>query len=177
MHDYVIVGAGSAGCALAGRLTEDPAVSVLLVEAGPPDSEPALHIPVAFSRLFRTPLDWDYASGPEPALDGRQIYVPRGRMLGGSSSMNAMIYIRGNRRDYAEWGAGWSWDDVLPYFKRAEDNERGADALHGAGGPLSVSDARDRHPLADAFIEAAGECGYPRNDDFNGPTQEGAGYY
>src|SRR5215204_835401 len=177
MHDYVIVGAGSAGCALAGRLTEDPAVSVLLVEAGPPDSEPALHIPVAFSRLFRSPLDWDYASGPEPALDGREIYVPRGRVVGGSSSLNAMIYMRGNRCDYAEWGPGWGWDDVLPYFKRAEGNERGADALHGAAGPLTVADGRSRNPLAAAWVEAATAAGLPRNDDFNGPEQDGVGFY
>jgi len=177
MHDYVIVGAGSAGCALAARLTEDPAVRVLLVEAGPPDSEQALHIPAAFSKLYRTPFDWDYASGPEPALDGREVYVPRGRVLGGSSSINAMIYIRGNGRDYAEWGAGWGWDDVLPYFKRAEDNERGADALHGAGGPLTVSDGRSRNPLAAAWVEAAATAGLPRTDDFNGPEQDGVGFY
>ena len=177
MHDYVIVGAGSAGCALAARLTEDPSVTVLLVEAGPPDTEPALHIPVAFSRLYRSPFDWDYASGPEPALDDREIYVPRGRVLGGSSSLNAMIYIRGNRRDYDEWGPGWGWTDVLPYFKRAEGNERGADALHGAGGPLSVADGRSRHPLAAAWIEAAAAAGLPRTDDFNGPEQDGVGFY
>jgi len=177
MHDYVIVGAGSAGCALAARLTEDPAVRVLLIEAGPPDTEQALHIPVAFSQLYRTPFDWDYASGPEPALDGREIYVPRGRVLGGSSSLNAMIYIRGNRRDYAEWGAGWGWDDVLPYFKRAEDNERGADALHGAGGPLTVSDGRSRNPLSAAWVEAAAAAGLPRTDDFNGAEQDGVGFY
>ena len=148
MHDYLIVGAGSAGCALAARLTEDPDVSVILLEAGPPDSEEALHIPVAFSQLYRTPFDWDYLSGPEPGLGGRELYVPRGRVLGGSSSLNAMIYIRGNQLDYAAWGPGWGWDDVLPYFIRAEDNERGASPLHGAGGPLSVSDGRSQHPLA-----------------------------
>ena len=177
MHDYVIVGAGSAGCALAARLTEDAAVRVLLVEAGPPDAEQALHIPVAFSQLYRTPFDWDYASGPEPALDDRDVYVPRGRVLGGSSSLNAMIYIRGNPRDYAEWGAGWAWDDVLPYFKRAEDNERGADALHGAGGPLTVSDGRSRNPLAAAWVEAAAAAGLRRTDDFNGAGQDGVGFY
>ena len=159
MYDYVIVGAGSAGCVLANRLSEDPDVSVCLVEAGPPDTEEGLHIPVAFSQLYKTPFDWDFATEPEPALDGRSVYLPRGRVLGGSSSLNAMIYIRGNRRDYDEWrdlgNAGWGWDDVLPYFKRAEDNERGASEFHGAGGPLSVSDSHSMHPLADAFVEAA----------------------
>ncbi len=177
MHDYLIVGAGSAGCALAARLTEDPGVSVLLVEAGPPDSEEALHIPVAFSKLYRTPFDWDYSSGPEPALDGRELYVPRGRVLGGSSSLNAMIYIRGNPLDYAGWGPGWGWDDVLPYFLRAEDNERGASALHGAGGPLSVSDGRSDHLLSAAWVQAAVDSGLPANDDFNGPVQDGVGPY
>ena len=177
MHDYLIVGAGSAGCALAARLTEDPGVSVLLVEAGPPDSEQALHVPAAFSQLYRTPFDWDYSSGPEPGLGGRELYVPRGRVLGGSSSLNAMIYIRGNPLDYAAWGPGWSWEEVLPYFKRAEDNERGADALHGAGGPLSVSDTRSDHELARAWIEAAVDAGLPANADFNGRRQDGVGFY
>ena len=133
MYDYVIVGAGSAGCVLANRLSEDPDVSVCLVEAGPPDTEEGLHIPVAFSQLYKTPFDWDFATEPEPALDDRSVYLPRGRVLGGSSSLNAMIYIRGNRRDYDDWrdlgNAGWGWDDVLPYFMRAEDNERGASEL------------------------------------------------
>ena len=141
--DYVIVGAGSAGCVLANRLSEDPDVQVLLLEAGPPDTADFIHIPAAFSALFRTQHDWDHMTGWEPGAHGRRIYLPRGRMLGGSSSLNAMIYIRGNPIDYDEWRdagcAGWGWDDLLPYFKRAEDNERGASEFHGAGGPLPVS--------------------------------------
>ena len=181
MYDYVIVGAGSAGCVLANRLSEDPDTSVCLIEAGPPDTEEGLHIPVAFSQLYKTPFDWDFSTEPEPALDGRNVYLPRGRVLGGSSSLNAMIYIRGNRRDYDEWrdlgNAGWGWDDVLPYFKRAEDNERGASEFHGAGGPLSVSDSHSMHPLADAFVEAAAATGLNTVDDFNTGEQDGVGRY
>src|SRR5215207_358902 len=179
MYDYVIVGAGSAGCVLANRLSEAPDTSVCLIEAGPPDSEDGLHIPVAFSQLYKTPFDWDFSTEPEPALDGRNVYLPRGRVLGGSSSLNAMIYIRGNRRDYDEWrdlgNAGWGWDDVLPYFKRAEDNERGASDAHGAGGPLSVSDSHSMHPLVDAWVEAGVQTGLERRDDFNGGEKDGIG--
>jgi choline dehydrogenase len=181
VYDYVIVGAGSAGCVLAARLSEDPDVRVALVEAGPPDTAEEIHVPVAFGQLFQTKWDWDYLTDPEPGLDGRRRYLPRGRMLGGSSSMNAMIYMRGNRADYQEWEAlgaeGWGWEDVLPYFLKAEDNERGASELHAVGGPLTVSDGRSRHELMDAFLEAAGQAGHPRNDDFNGPEQDGVGYY
>jgi len=181
MYDYVIVGAGSAGCVLANRLSEDPDTSVCLIEAGPPDSEEGLHIPVAFSQLYKTPFDWDFATEPEPALDGRNVYLPRGRVLGGSSSLNAMIYIRGNRRDYDEWrdlgNPGWGWDDVLPYFKRAEDNERGASEFHGAGGPLSVADSHSMHPLSDAFVDAAAATGLQKVDDFNTGEQDGVGRY
>jgi len=181
MYDYVIVGAGSAGCVLANRLSEDPDTSVCLVEAGPPDSEDGIHIPVAFSQLYRTPFDWDFATEPEPALDGRSVYLPRGRVLGGSSSLNAMVYIRGNRRDYDEWrdlgNPGWGWDDVLPYFKRAEDNERGASEFHGAGGPLSVADSHSMHPLSDAFVDAAAATGLEKVDDFNTGEQDGVGRY
>ena len=133
VYDYVIVGAGSAGCVLAARLSEDPDVKVALLEAGGPDTAPEIHIPVAFPALFKSSLDWDLLGEPEPGLDGRRLYLPRGKVLGGSSSINAMIYIRGNRADYDEWAAmgadGWGYDDVLPYFKRAEDNERGEDRL------------------------------------------------
>jgi choline dehydrogenase len=180
-YDYLIVGAGSAGCVLAARLSEDPDTSVLLVEAGPPDTAQEIHVPVAFGQLFQSKWDWDYLTDPEPGLDGRRRYLPRGKMLGGSSSMNAMIYMRGNRADYDEWEAlgaeGWGWDAVLPYFLRAEDNERGAGELHAAGGPLTVSDGRSRHALMDAFLEAAEQAGHPRNHDFNGPEQDGVGYY
>ena len=178
MYDYVIVGAGSAGCVLASRLSEDPDVRVLLVEAGPPDTADFIHIPAAFSALFRTQHDWDHYTGWEPGADNRRIYLPRGRMLGGSSSMNAMIYIRGNPLDYDEWGlAGWGWDDLLPYFLRAEDNERGASAFHGAGGPLPVSEARARSASCEAFMETVDALGLARNEDFNDGEQDGYGYY
>ncbi|MFF4353875.1 GMC family oxidoreductase [Streptomyces sp. NPDC001530] len=180
-YDYVVVGAGSAGCVLAARLTEDPDVRVALLEAGGPDDAEEIHVPAAFSSLFKSGLDWDLDTEPEPGLVGRRAYLPRGRVLGGCSSMNAMIYIRGNRADYDAWAAagatGWSYADVLPYFLRAEDNERGADAFHSVGGPLAVSNGRSRHPLAAAFVEAAVRAGYKRNDDFNGDTQLGVGPY
>ena len=178
VFDYVIVGAGSAGCVLANRLSEDPDVRVLLVEAGPPDTADFIHIPAAFSALFRTQHDWDHVTGWEPGANARRIYLPRGRMLGGSSSMNAMIYIRGNPLDYDEWGlAGWSWDDLLPYFIRAEDNERGASEFHGAGGPLPVSEARARSAMCQAFLETVDEMGLPANGDFNDGEQDGYGWY
>jgi choline dehydrogenase-like flavoprotein len=177
-YDYVIVGAGSAGCVLANRLTEDPAVSVLLLEAGPPDVNDNIHVPLGYLKLARTEVDWDFDSAPEPFCDGRRIPLPRGRVLGGSSSMNAMVYIRGNRADYDGWGVpGWSYDDLLPYFRRAEDNERGEDEFHGAGGPLPVSESRSQNPMVAAFVEAAIEAGLPRNPDFNGATQDGMGVY
>ena len=179
--DYVIVGAGSAGCVLAARLSEDPAVQVALLEAGAPDTAQEIHIPAGFPKLYKSKWDWDFQTDPEPHLDGRTVYLPRGRMLGGSSSMNAMIYIRGSRLDYDEWEGlgleGWGWSDVLPYFLKAEDNERGASELHGAGGPLRVSDGRSRHQLMDAWIEAAEQAGMPQTADFNGAQQDGVGYY
>src|SRR6478609_5002431 len=157
--DYVIVGAGSAGCVLAARLSEDPGVRVAVLEAGGPDTAAELHIPAAFPAVFKSGLDWDLLGEPEPGLGGRRLYLPRGRVIGGSSSINAMIYLRGNRLDYDDWAgggaAGWSYDEVLPYFKRGEDNERGEDAFHGVGGPLSVSESRAMTPLTDTMLEAA----------------------
>ncbi|GAA2787317.1 GMC family oxidoreductase [Saccharopolyspora taberi] len=180
-YDYVIVGAGSAGCVLAARLSEDPSVQVAVIEAGGPDTAQEIHVPVTFAQLFKSELDWDLDSDPEPGLGGRRTYLPRGRTFGGSSSMNAMIYIRGNRADYDSWASagatGWSYADVLPYFRRSEDNERGEDEFHGVGGPLTVSDGRSGHPLASAFVEAAEQAGYKANDDFNGETQFGVGRY
>ena len=178
MYDYVIVGAGSAGCVLAARLSEDPDVSVLLLEAGPPDTNQNIHVPLGYLQLGRTEVDWDLATAPEPFCDNRRIPLPRGRVLGGSSSINAMVYIRGNRADYDGWGIpGWSYDDLLPYFIRAEDNERGASAFHGVGGPLPVSDSRSRNPMTTAFAEAAVQAGHEANDDFNGERQDGFGTY
>ncbi|MFF6902746.1 GMC family oxidoreductase [Streptomyces hydrogenans] len=181
MYDYVIVGAGSAGCVLAARLSEDPDVRVALIEAGGPDTAQEIHIPAAFPQLFKSDLDWDLDSDPEPGIGGRRAYLPRGKVFGGSSSINAMIYIRGNRADYDGWAAagatGWSYADVLPYFRRSEDNERGEDIYHGVDGPLTVSEGRSRHPLATAFVQAAQQAGHKVNDDFNGETQEGVGRY
>ncbi|MFF9622272.1 GMC family oxidoreductase [Streptomyces griseosporeus] len=180
-YDYVIVGAGSAGCVLAARLSEDPQVRVALIEAGGPDTAQEIHVPAAFPQLFKSALDWDLDSEPEPGLGNRRSYLPRGKVFGGSSSINAMIYIRGNRADYDGWAAagadGWSYDEVLPYFKRSEGNERGEDEYHGADGPLTVSDGRSRHPLASAFVQAAVQAGHKVNDDFNGETQFGVGHY
>jgi choline dehydrogenase-like flavoprotein len=181
MPHYVIVGAGSAGCVLAARLSEDPAAEVVLIEAGPPDKAQEIHIPAAWLRLFKSGHDWDYASETEPGLDRRRVYLPRGKMLGGSSSMNAMIYIRGARADYDGWardGAkGWAYDDLLPYFRRSEANERGEDQFHGKLGPLTVSDGRSRYSLMDAFVAAGVEAGHPRNPDFNGEQLDGVGLY
>ncbi len=179
--DYVIVGAGSAGCVLAARLSEDPEVSVALLEAGGEDTAPEIRIPAIFPIMFKTELDWDLFGDPEPGMDNRRLYLPRGRMLGGCSSINAMIYVRGNPADYDAWATagcdGWGYDDVLPYFKRSEDNERGEDRFHGVGGPLTVSESRSMHPLVDAMIEAARQAGHEYNPDFNGARQEGIGRF
>jgi len=176
--DYVIVGAGSAGCVLANRLTEDPRTRVLLLEAGPRDTDFWIHVPLGYGKLFtRTDINWAYQSEPEPALDGRRIFTPRGKVLGGSSSINGLVYIRGQPRDYDGWGiAGWDFKSLLPYFRKSENQARGADAWHGVGGPFEVGDL-ERHELCDAFIDSAAAVGIPRNPDFNGATQEGTGYY
>src|ERR1700733_4408504 len=179
--DYVVVGAGSAGCVLAARLSEDPDVQVALLEAGGEDTAPEIRIPAIFPIMFKTELDWDLFSDPEPGLDRRRLYLPRGRMLGGCSSINAMIYVRGNRADYDGWAGfgcdGWSYDDVLPYFRRSEDNERGEDQFHGAGGPMAVSESRSMHPLVDTMLEAARAAGHEHNPDFHGARQEGVGRF
>jgi len=152
-----------------------------VLEAGFGDDAPEIHIPAAFPAVFKSGYDWDILGDPEPGLGGRRMYLPRGRGLGGSSSINAMIYIRGNRADYDEWAAmgnaGWGYDDVLPYFKRAEDNERGEDLYHGVGGPLGVSDSRSMHPLVDTMIEATKQAGHEHNPDLNGARQEGVGRF
>jgi len=181
-YDYIIVGAGSAGCVLADRLTASGRSRVLLLEAGGRDRNIWIHIPLGYGKLFNNPkVNWLYKTEPEPELNNRQVIQPRGKVLGGSSSINGLLYIRGQHEDFDHWrqlgNAGWSFKDVLPYFRRAEDQERGADALHGVGGQLKVSDVCEPHPLCEAFIAAAQDCGFPRNDDFNGATQEGVGYF
>jgi len=189
-YDFIVVGAGSAGCVLAGRLSEDPLARVLLLEAGPPDDVDEVRIPAAFYRLFKTERDWNLSTEEQKQLHGRRLYWPRGRMLGGCSSLNAMIYIRGSRLDYDGWrdaygATGWGFADLLPYFRRAEDNARFGSAAghrdpspwHGSGGPLRVEDLRQVHELTDAFVAAAVHAGIPPTDDFNGPEQDGAGRY
>ncbi|MGY1636568.1 GMC family oxidoreductase [Geodermatophilus sp. SYSU D00742] len=180
--DVVVVGAGSAGCTLAGRLTEDPSLRVLLLEAGGSDDVLEVRVPAALYRNWRTRRDWGYTTEPQPGLGGRRLSWPRGKLLGGSSSINAMIYVRGGPADYDEWAAltgdaSWSYEHVLPLFRRSEDNARGADRFHGTGGPLRVEDPRSPHPWSRAAVQAAVAAGYPRNDDFNGATQDGAGLY
>jgi choline dehydrogenase len=182
LYDYVIVGAGSGGCVLAARLSADSSVSVLLLEAGPADDADEIRAPAALNRLFQTAYDWNYLTVPQHRARGRAIYWPRGKVLGGSSSINAMVYMRGNRHDFQTWRdeygcAGWGYADLMPYFRRAEDNSRGASPYHGTGGPLTVADPRYKSPACEAFIAAAQEQGAVANGDFNGPRQDGVGWY
>jgi len=181
VYDYVIVGAGSAGCVLANRLSEDPSVRVLLIEAGGRDRSLKIKIPAAFPEQFHTKLDWDFATDPEPHVDGRELYIPRGKALGGSSSMNAMLYVRGRPLDYDGWEAqgapGWGYGDVLPYFIRAEDNVRGPSEFHGAGGPLRVSEQRSPRPIDGRLIAATEAIGIRRIPDYNGPEQDGVSMF
>jgi choline dehydrogenase len=178
--DYVVVGAGSAGCVVAGRLGE-AGQKVLLLEAGGADKSPFIHVPLGYSMLYANPkLNWCFNSEPEPFLNQRRLFQPRGKVMGGTGSINGMIYMRGQPEDYDGWKeqgcAGWGWDDVLPYFKKCEDQERGESEFHGVGGPVSVSDLPSRHALGEAFHKASENLGVPRNDDFNGATQLGTGY-
>lgn len=180
--DYIVVGAGSAGCVLAARLSEDPATRVLLLEAGPPDRSIWIHLPIGYGKtMWSRDVNWCFETEPEPQMNGRRVYWPRGKTLGGSSSINGLIYIRGQREDFDHWAAlgnrGWGYADVLPYFVRSEGNQRGANAWHGGSGPLKVSDIGATHELIEAFIAGAQAVGVPRTDDFNGERQEGAGYY
>ncbi len=178
-YDFVIVGAGSAGCVLANRLSEDPETSVLLIEAGPPDTRPEISIPGAWPTLFKSDVDWNYSTAPQDRLDGRALFFPRGKTLGGSSSINAQVFLRGHRADFDTWEAlgnqGWSYEQVLPYFKKLENNERGADEFRGTGGPINATDRKALHPLSLAFIEGAAAVGLPRNPDLNGKEQDGVG--
>ena len=180
-YDYVVVGAGSAGCAAAARLSEDPDVSVAVIEAGPPAKGRLFEIPRLFGLQLKTTFDWDLQTEPEARLGGRRNYLPRGRVIGGTSSMNTQLYVRGNRPTTTPGatisGSRVGYDDVLPVFKRQEDNERGESEFHGVGGPLHVSDARSVDPLLTAWVEAALEAGHPASDDFNGAQQEGVGIY
>jgi len=181
-YDYIVVGAGSAGCVLAARLSEDSATRVLLLEAGPPDRSIWIHLPIGYGKtMWDARYNWCFHTDPEPTMNGRRLYWPRGKTLGGSSAINGLIYIRGQREDYDHWralgNAGWGYDDLLPYFIRSECNERGAGPFHGGAGPLRVANIAHKHVLIDAFVDGAASLGVPRNDDFNGGTQEGAGYF
>ncbi|HEY0423547.1 MAG TPA: GMC family oxidoreductase N-terminal domain-containing protein [Rhodopila sp.] len=181
-YDFIVTGAGSAGAVVASRLSESGRHRVLLLEAGPPDTNPWIHIPLGFAKTFIDPaVNWKFESAPQPALGNRRLYLPRGKTLGGSSSINGMVYIRGNHADYDEWRqrgcTGWDWDSVLPFFRKAQNQVRGASEYHGAGGPLNVSDQPKRFELSDAVLAACEQAGLPRNPDFNGAVQEGCGYY
>ncbi len=177
VYDFVIVGAGSAGCVLAARLSENPDCQVLLLEAGPPDKKLEIHIPAAFNKLFKTKYDWAYETEPQANLNGRAMFWPRGKTLGGSSSLNAQMYVRGNSLDYDHWAElgnkGWAFDDVLPYFERSEHSERGSAPGRGVSGPLNIADLRDPNPTTVAFLQAAEQAGVPRSKDVNGPDQDG----
>jgi choline dehydrogenase len=178
--DYIVIGAGSAGCAVAARLSESGTHTVLVLEAGGRDSSPWIHIPIGFSKtFFNEAVNWCFSTEPSAQLHGRKLYAPCGKVLGGSSSINGQVYVRGNREDFESWkragNPGWGYDDVLPFFRKSEDQQRGEDAYHGVGGPLAVSDLTDFNPLSDAFIDSAVASGLARNDDFSGPSQDGAG--
>lgn len=180
--DYVVIGAGSAGCVVANRLSADPTVNVILLEAGGRDWNPWIHIPVGYFKTMHNPsVDWCYSTEPDPGINGRKLDWPRGKVLGGSSSLNGLLYVRGQAEDYDRWrqmgNAGWGWDEILPLFKRAENQERGADDYHGVGGPLNVSNMRLKRPICDAWVAAAQNEGYEYNDDYNGEKQEGVGYF
>lgn len=183
MYDYIIIGAGSAGCVLAKRLSDNPAHKVCLIEAGPSDNNPLIHMPLGIALLSKSKkYNWQFETEPQKHLNDRRLFWPRGKTLGGSSSINAMVYIRGHKADYDNWAAlgnaGWGYDDVLPLFKRSENNERfGSSEFHGAGGPLNVMPLKSTNPLSETFINAGAELGYPINQDFNGAEQEGVGYY
>ena len=181
-YDYIIIGAGSAGCVLANRLSENPKNTVLLLEAGDKDTNLWIHIPVGFTKTLNNPeVNWCFETEPEDNVSGRQIPIPRGRVLGGSSSINGMLYVRGQALDFDVWGQlgnrGWSYSDILPYFKKSENFERGNDEFRGTDGLLNVADMYEKHELIDAFIDAGVELGYPRNPDYNGSKQDGFGYY
>ena len=181
-YDYIIVGGGSAGCVLAARLSQDQQLRVALIEAGPPDKNPAIHMPAGYGLLTsRTPLNWHFETTPQPGLNGRCGYQPRGRGLGGSSSINGMVYIRGHQQDYDHWAAlgneGWDWNNMLRYFRRAQNQERGENEFHGVGGPLNVADLRAPSPINQMFLDAAEKLQYRHNPDFNGAQQDGIGHY
>ncbi|USG63075.1 choline dehydrogenase [Sneathiella marina] len=182
MYDYIVVGSGSGGSVIASRLTEDPNINVCLLEAGKPDNSILIHAPIGVAAILpRKFYNWGFQTAPQPHLNNRKGYQPRGKTIGGSSSINAMLYVRGHKSDYDDWAAlgntGWSFEDVLPYFKKAENNERGSDDLHGTGGPLNVADIRSAMPISDVFLDAAMQVQYPSNNDFNGLNQEGVGSY